>query len=73
KPSLAAILFKKILKELRETKKMTTEALEKSKGKHMLHLEGLKGSKRKEMIELSYESSTESIYSDDQHNDHEDH
>ncbi|CAB4269364.1 unnamed protein product [Prunus armeniaca] len=33
-PSLATIQFKKIMKELRETRKMVAEALEKSKGNH---------------------------------------
>ncbi|KAI5344546.1 hypothetical protein L3X38_012423 [Prunus dulcis] len=52
---------------------MAAEALEKSKGNHTSHLEGPKKSKRKEMIELSDGSSTESVYFDGQHNDHEDH
>lgn len=73
KPNLAAIQFKKIIKELCETKKMAAGALEKSKGNHTSHLEGPKKSKRKEMIELSDGSPTESVHFDGQHNDHEDH
>ncbi|CAL8992363.1 unnamed protein product [Prunus brigantina] len=72
-PSLAAIQFKKIMKELRETRKMATEALEKSKGNHSSQHEGPKRSKRKERIELFDGSSTKSTHSDGQHNDHEDH
>ncbi|KAI5352600.1 hypothetical protein L3X38_005491 [Prunus dulcis] len=71
-PSLAAIQLKRALKELRETKKMETKALEKFKGNYMSHPEGPKGIKRKDRTKLSDESFTRSIHSDDQHYDYED-
>lgn len=49
-PSLAAIQHKKIMKDLCETKKMTTEVLEKVKGQLYVVSGRPKGNKRKEMI-----------------------